>query len=130
MIKLLLAWRYFIRRPISILAVTAVTLCVFIVLVVMTVMNGLVRDFKQKNHDYAGDCVVVSDSLVGFGYYEDFIALLDQQPCIQAVSPVAKGVGLLHVKEFNWDTGIEIHGPDRFVISRRPEQTDLSFERD
>ncbi|MHC4929914.1 MAG: ABC transporter permease [Planctomycetota bacterium] len=93
MIKWLLAWRYFFKRPISILAVVAVALCVFIVLVVMTVMNGLLRDFKQKNHNYTGDCIVASDSLVGFGYYEEFMDVLKKQPYIKAVSPVAKGVG-------------------------------------
>jgi ABC-type lipoprotein release transport system permease subunit len=117
MIKWLLAWRYFFRRPITVLAVIAVTLCVFIVLVVMTVMNGLVRDFKEKNHAYAGDCVIESDSLVGFGYYEDFIEQLQQQPYIEAVSPVAKGVGLVHLKRYNWDSGIEIHGIDPVLHS-------------
>ncbi|MHC4257862.1 MAG: ABC transporter permease [Planctomycetota bacterium] len=85
MIKWLLAWRYFFKRPISILAVVAVALCVFIVLVVMTVMNGLLRDFKQKNHNYTGDCIVASDSLVGFGYYEEFMDVLKKQPYIKAV---------------------------------------------
>jgi ABC-type lipoprotein release transport system permease subunit len=118
MVKWLLAWRYFRRRPISILAVVAVTLCVFIVLVVMTIMNGLVRDFKQKNHDYAGDCVVESDSLVGFGYYEAFLAILSNQSYIQAVSPVAKGVGLLNPYGSNWNIGIEIHGIDPVAHSR------------
>lgn len=118
MIKWLLAWRYFMKRPITILAVTAVSLCVFIVLVVMTVMNGLVRDFKEKNHAYAGDCVIESDSLVGFGYYEDFIEQLKQQPYIKAVSPVAKGVGLVRLKRYNWDSGIEIHGIDPVLHSQ------------
>lgn len=118
MIQWLLAWRYFIKRPISILAVIAVTLCVFIVLVVMTVMNGLVRDFKQKNHDYAGDCVIESDSLVGFGYYESLMDLLKEQPYIEAVSPVAKGVGLVYLKQFNWKSGIEIHGVDPVLHSQ------------
>ena len=130
MIKLLLAWRYFIRRPISILAVMAVTLCVFIVLVVMTVMNGLVRDFKQKNHDYAGDCVITSDSLVGFAYYEEFMDLLNQQPFVEAVSPVAKGVGLVHIKQFNWETGIEIHGIDPVLHSKATNFADtLHYQR-
>ena len=57
------------RRPITYFAVLAVALCVFIVVVVMTVMTGLVSDFKEKNHDFAGDCVVGSESLVGFAYY-------------------------------------------------------------
>jgi lipoprotein-releasing system permease protein len=118
MIKWLLAWRYFFKRPISILAVIAVALCVFIVLVVMTVMNGLLRDFKQKNHDYAGDCVITSDSLVGFGYYEEFMDILNNQPYIKAVSPVAKGVGMLYLKEYKWETGIEIHGVDPVLHSK------------
>lgn len=112
MIKWLLAWRYFIKRPISILAVIAVALCVFIVLVVMTVMNGLVRDFKQKNHDYAGDCIIETDSLVGFPYYEEFMESLNSQPYVSVVSPVAKGMGLIHLKDYNWDSAIEIHGID------------------
>jgi lipoprotein-releasing system permease protein len=118
MIKLLLAWRYFFKRPISILAVAAVTLCVFIVLVVMTVMNGLVRDFKQKNHDYAGDCIIESDSLVGFGYYEDFMKCLLTQPSVEAVSPVAKGVGLLSQPGRDWNMGIEVHGIDPLLHSQ------------
>lgn len=112
MIKWLLAWRYFFKRPISILAVVAVALCVFIVLVVMTVMNGLLRDFKQKNHNYAGDCIIASDSLVGFGYYEDFMGILGEQSYVEAVSPMAKGVGLIHLRQYKWDSGIEIHGID------------------
>jgi ABC-type lipoprotein release transport system permease subunit len=118
MIKWLLAWRYFFKRAISILAVVAVALCVFIVLVVMTVMNGLLRDFKQKNHDYAGDCVIASDSLVGFGYYEEFMERLNQQPYVAAVSPVARGVGLVHLKQYKWDSGIEIHGIDPLLHSK------------
>ena len=118
MIKWLLAWRYFFKRPISILAVIAVALCVFIVLVVMTVMNGLLRDFKQKNHNYTGDCIVASDSLVGFGYYEEFMDVLKKQPYIKAVSPVAKGVGLVHLKQYKWDSGIEIHGIDPVLHSQ------------
>ena len=112
MIKWLLAWRYFFKRPISILAVTAVALCVFIVLVVMTVMNGLVRDFKQKNHDYAGDCIIQSDSLTGFGYYEDFVDILLSQSYVEGVSGMAKGVGLLSQPGRDWNQGIEVHGID------------------
>jgi len=72
MYKILLAVRYFLKRRITHFAVLAVALCVFIVVVVMTVMTGLVSDFKQKNHDFVGDCVVGTESLVGFAYYEDF----------------------------------------------------------
>ena len=60
MYKWILAWRYFRKRPITLLAVAAVALCVFIVIVVMTVMNGLVQEFREKNHRYFGDCLVIS----------------------------------------------------------------------
>jgi len=81
-------------------------------------MNGLLCDFKQKNHDYASDCIIASDSLVGFGYYEDFMGILEEQPYIEAVSPMAKGVGLIHLKQYKWDSGIEIHGVDPLLHSQ------------
>lgn len=112
MYKWMLAWRYFRKRPITILAVTAVALCVFIVVVVMTVMNGLVSEFREKNHRYVGDCVLSSDSLVGLGYYEPFIEKLVQEPFVEAVSPVVRQVGLLTQPGANWNIGIEIVGVD------------------
>lgn len=112
MYKWTLAWRYFRKRPISILAVTAVALCVFIVVVVMTVMNGLVREFRDKNHRYVGDCVISSDSLVGFGYYEPFIQKLEEQTFVEAVSPVVRQVGLMSQPGRSWNMGIEIVGID------------------
>ena len=118
MMKWYLAWRYFIKRPISILAVVAVALCVFIVIVVMTVMNGLVQDFKEKNHAYAGDCVVHCDSLVGFGYYEEFLEALSGEPVVSVASPVVKGMGLMTQPGAKWNLGIEINGVDPALHSQ------------
>ena len=114
MIKWILAWRYFMKRPITLLAVVAVTLCVFIVVVVMTVMNGLLGDFKEKNHAFAGVCVIESDSLVGFGYYEAFLETLKGLPEVAAASPVAKGIGVAVIPQQNKERnlGIEIYGID------------------
>ena len=72
----------------------AVALCVFTVVVVMTVMTGLVGDFKQKNHAFAGDCVVGTESLVGFPYYEEFMELVEQTGIAEGVSPVVKSYAL------------------------------------
>lgn len=94
MIQWILAWRYFFKRPITILAVVAVALCVFIVIVVMTVMNGLLRDFREKNHAFTGDCVIASDSLVGFGYYADFLDRLVPSPTLQPSHRWLRGSGL------------------------------------
>lgn len=118
MYKWILAWRYFRKRPITLLAVAAVALCVFIVVVVMTVMNGLVEEFRQKNHRYVGDCVVSSDSLVGFGYYEKFLETLETQPFVTAASPVVRQVGLLTQPGANWNIGIEIVGLDPALHAR------------
>jgi lipoprotein-releasing system permease protein len=68
MYKIILAIRYLLKRRITYFAVLAVALCVFIVVVVMTVMTGLVDDFKQKNHNFVGDCVVGTESRVCFSY--------------------------------------------------------------
>lgn len=110
MYKLKLAIRYFLGRRISILAVAAVALCVFIVVVVMTVMNGLVVEFKEKNHRFAGDCVVSTDSLVGFPYYLEFVQELEKQDFIKATSSVIRSYGLIGRPGSDWNRGAEIAG--------------------
>jgi lipoprotein-releasing system permease protein len=112
MYKIILSFRYLLKRRISYLAFAAVALCVFIVVVVMTIMTGLVTDFKTKNHLFAGDCVVGTDSLVGFTYYEDFIKILEKQDFIEAISPVIKSYGLITRAGSNAGRGVEITGVD------------------
>jgi lipoprotein-releasing system permease protein len=116
MYKIILATRYLLKRRITYFAVLAVALCVFIVVVVMTVMSGLVNDFKEKNHRFAGDCVVGTDSLVGFAYYEDFLKLLERQDYVEAVSPVVKSYALKRRRGSDQDDVVEIMGiePDSF----------------
>jgi lipoprotein-releasing system permease protein len=111
--KIVLALRYFLKRHITHFAVLAVALCVLIVFVVMTIMTGLVGDFKRKNHDFVGDCVVGTESLVGFSYYEDFVEILEQQKdFIHALSPVIKSYGLLSARGSSQSRGLEIIGID------------------
>jgi ABC-type lipoprotein release transport system permease subunit len=88
------------------------------VVVVMTVMTGLVHDFKVKNHNWVGDCVVRSDSLVGFPYYEEFIEILEEEIIVEAVSPVIKSYALLTYGGSDWNEGIEIMGVDPVRHSR------------
>lgn len=113
-----LAIRYFFRRPMSWLASAAVALCAFIVMVVMTVMGGLVDEFRQKNHRYVGDCVVSSSSLVGFGYYEEFIETLRRQSFVRAVSPVVRQVGLAQTDRSGLTIGAQIVGIDPLLHSQ------------
>lgn len=118
MYKIIMPTRYLLKRRITYFAVMAVALCVFIVLVVMTVMAGLVSEFKQKNHRFAGDCVVGTKSLVGFAYYEGFVELLESADFIQAVSPVVKTHALIGPKGSDRKVRVEIVGIDPVMHSR------------
>ena len=112
MYKIILAIRYLLKRRIAYFAVFAVALCVFIVFVVMTVMTGLVRDFRRKNHRFTGDCVVSTESLVGFTHYEDFMEILEQQEFVEGVSAVIKSYTLVTPSGLEENYGLEIMGID------------------
>ena len=112
MYKVILPFRYLFKKRISYLALVAVALCVFIVVVVMTVMTGLVRDFRQKNHSFVGDCVVGTESLVGFSYYEDFMKVLKQADFIEGLSAAIKNYALINPKGSQRSIGVEIMGID------------------
>ena len=112
MYKIILAFRYLVKRRITYLAVLAVAICVFIVVVVMTVLTGLVIDFKQKNHSFVGDCVVGTESLVGFAYYEDFVKILERSDFVEEISPVIKSYALVSPSWTEEGLGLEIMGLD------------------
>ncbi|MFA5251824.1 MAG: FtsX-like permease family protein [Phycisphaerae bacterium] len=112
MYKIILSFRYLFKKRISYLAFLAVALCVFIVVVVMTVIAGLVRDFKDSNHKWVGDCVVGTESLVGFPYYEDFIKKIEAADFIEGVSAVVKSYALIKNRDLEWNSGVEILGID------------------
>ena len=112
MYKVTLAFRYLLKWRIAWIAVLVVWLCVATVVVVMTVLTGLVTDFKQKNHKFVGDCVVGTESLVGFAYYEDFIRELEQVNFVEAISPVVKGCALVSPVGADRNIGVEIMGVD------------------
>jgi hypothetical protein len=118
MYKIILSFRYLIKRRISYLAFLAVTLCVFIVVVVMTVIAGLVRDFKDNNHKWVGDCIVGTESLVGFPYYEDFIKRIEGADFIEGVSAVVKSYALVKNRDLEESSGVEIMGIDPVKHSR------------
>ncbi len=118
MYKLTLIIRYLLKRRITYFATLAVALCVFIVVVVMTVMSGLVGQFKQKNHEFVGDCVVGTDSLVGFPYYEQFMTQLKDSGFVLGVSPVVKNFALLNLTNYDIKKGVEILGLDPVLHSQ------------
>lgn len=118
MYKFTLAIRYLLKRRITCFAVLAVALCVFIVLVVMTVMAGLVGDFKEKNHLFVGDCIVATESLVGFAHYEEFMETLEKADYVEAFSPAVKSFGLIGLRGSSQKDGVEIMGIDPVMHSR------------
>ena len=111
MYKIMLAFRYLLKRRISYFALFAVSLCVFVMLVVMTVLNGLTSEFKEKMHRLTADCVISSKSLAGFPYYEDFSGILEKQDIVEAVSPVIKTYSIVKI----------------FAIDRRPSEQTLKI---
>ncbi|MFA5554724.1 MAG: FtsX-like permease family protein [Phycisphaerae bacterium] len=107
MYKFILAARYLFKRRISYLAISAVALSVFVVLVVITVLNGISENFKGYIHQSIGDCVIHSKSLVGFGYYDEFLEELERQPYVAAASPVIKNYALISVRDSG---GLSVYG--------------------
>jgi ABC-type lipoprotein release transport system permease subunit len=118
MYKFILAIRYLYRRRISYFALGAVALCVFVVVVVMTVMTGLVDDFKKKNHSFTGDCVVGTESLVGFAYYDDFARLVRSMDFVEQASAVIKSYALVNAEGSQTSVGLEIMGIDAVQYGR------------
>lgn len=110
MYKVILATRYLLKRRITYLAVIAVALCVFTVVVVMTVLTGLVGDFKVKNHNWVGDCVVSTDSLVGFPYYEEFLGILEKQDFVEAAAPAIKIYALITYEGYSFNENVQLMG--------------------
>ena len=100
MYKIILAIRYLVRRKISYFSVVATALCVFVVFVVITVLSGLTAEFKRNTHLSVGDCVVSSKSMVGFGYYEEFVEMLEAADFVEAASPVIKSYAIVHGRDF------------------------------
>ncbi|MCF7972246.1 MAG: FtsX-like permease family protein [Phycisphaerae bacterium] len=112
MLQLILAIKYMFKRRIASLAVLTVALSVFVTLVVLTVMHGLLAGWKDVNHALVGDCVVGTESLVGFAYYDELMTRLEALPDVAAVSPVVKTYGLFTETSTGYSNGIEVMGID------------------
>ncbi len=123
MFDIILPIRFFLRRRITILAVLAVALCVFTVVVVMTVMNGLVTDFTNKNHTFFSDCIVSTDSLVGFGLYDEFMSRLEKTDFVECASPVINTFGLVESESSGRSAALDLMGIN---IARHIKTTDFA----
>jgi len=110
MYDVILPFKLFKSSRLTILAVLAVAVSVFIVIVVMTVMNGLTVDFINKNHGFYSDCIVSTDSLVGFGHYDEFITTLWSRDFVESVSPVINTFGLVKSESSGRNAALSLMG--------------------
>jgi lipoprotein-releasing system permease protein len=115
----------------TILAVLAVAVSVFIVIVVMTVMNGLTVDFIEKNHAFFSDCIVSTDSLVGFGHYDEFMTTLQSGDFVESVSPVINTFGLVKSESSGRNAALSLMGivPETHITTTQFGQS-LYYQRE
>ena len=123
MYDVILPLKLFKSSRLTILAVAAVAVCVFVVIVVMTVMNGLVVDFIDKNHTFFSDCIISTDSLVGFGRYDEFITSLRSCDFVDSVSPVINTFGLVKSDSSGKSAALSLMG---IVLDSHTKTTDFA----
>ena len=112
MYDVILPFKLFKSSKLTILAVLAVAVSVFIVIVVMTVMNGLTVDFIEKNHGFFSDCIISTDSMVGFPEYEEFIQTLEKQEFVRSATPVINSFGLVKSETSGNNAALNLMGFD------------------
>ena len=111
----LLANRYLSSRLIPLIAVAAVALCVALVIIVVSVMSGFLDMLLSSGRTLMGDVIIrASDS--GIPYYEEFIDTLEQDPDVEAATPVIESFGLLKLPYGNQHEGTQVWGiqPESF----------------
>jgi len=133
MFKLLLIWRYFLKKRVAWMAVIAVTLLVMLILVVLSVMSGLVEQARFRNHTWAGDLILTRDSLVGFPYYEQFISRLRHLDSVRYATPIIKTFALIDSTNPLQIVGLkpsDFDGNDAFTrfLKSSPNSDSFSFE--
>ncbi|MEN6383751.1 MAG: FtsX-like permease family protein [Phycisphaerales bacterium] len=112
MYHVILPFKLFKSNKLTIVAVLAVAVSVFTVIVVMTVMNGLTVDFIDKNHGFYSDCIVSTNSLVGFADYNDFLIMLRSQDYVQSATPVINAYGLVQSSNSGKSQALNLMGID------------------
>jgi len=99
MIKLKLALKYLIRKPVTLFAVISVLLGTTAFVVVLGVMDGYVTAFHERSRMFLSDMIVRTTS----GEYnrdpDDLAEILcDRVPEVEACSPVISGLAVVKVK--------------------------------
>ncbi len=89
----LLTRRYLTSKVMPLLAAVAVTLCTAMVLIVWSVMGGFLAMLVESGRTLIGDVSISNAS--GITHYEDLIDRLEDDPKIEAATPVVETFGLL-----------------------------------
>jgi ABC-type lipoprotein release transport system permease subunit len=90
--------KYLLRRRIAWVSLCAVMLCTTMVLVVISVMGGWLNMFEASARGLSADLVVRSNSLAGFGGYEQMIERLQKKlPEVAAAVPTLQTFGLVNI---------------------------------
>ncbi len=109
MYKLLLIFKYLLKRRIAWVSLIAVMLCTLMVLVVISVMGGWLRMFKESFHGLSGDVIVEARSLRGFAYYQPMLRDIEALPQVAAVVPTLRTYGLISIGRAKTD-GVQVLG--------------------
>lgn len=110
MYQALLTRKYLTRKIMPMLAMVAVMLSVATILVTWSVMGGFLVSLIQSGRVLVGDVAIVWPN-VGFGHYDDLIEMLEDDPMIDAATPIIETFGLVQLPDGRIEL-IQIKGVD------------------
>ena len=98
MYQALLTRKYLTRKIMPMLAMVAVMLSVATILVTWSVMGGFLATLIQSGRTMVGDVAIVWPN-VGFGYYDELIELLEEDPMVDSATPIIETFGLIQLPD-------------------------------
>lgn len=111
-----LASRLLQRKRIAFFSVGAVTLCVAMMIIVKSVMGGFVDNIREKANGLLGH-LVVSGSMQGFPYYDEFLKELGdlkdpvtKEPIVKVATPIIHTYGVVQFPRTNETLAVAIRG--------------------
>ena len=96
MYRIILTYRYLRSRWLTLVAMIATFLGVAALVIVLAVMNGFVKEIRQSVRGGLADIIVEAD-IVGFPYYDDFIARMKQDPNVAEATPAIQLYGMVQI---------------------------------
>lgn len=94
MYQALLTRRYLTSKVMPLLAALAVMMCTAMVLIVWSVMGGFLNMLIASGRTMVGD-VAITYPHTGFAYYDDLVRRLEEDPMVEAATPMIESFGQL-----------------------------------